>query len=510
MNNKHLYILSSVLVVFGLTLFLYKAFVIGFPLTSDATTPMWNFEVELSFKGESKPTKAYLKIPSGSQSSPIMDENFVSSGYGLSTSSDQLNREAIWSIKKAAGEQKLFYRASVHFKDSSTLPVAASKRPQVVFPEFEGADLVSANYILNEVREKSAEIEDIVAGILRKVNQGFEEPNVKVLLGRDDSALAKATLAVNLLAMEGLAARVVSGLKLVDTATNAPIIRWIEYYDSQEKKWVPYSIGGVKNLPLEYFPWWRGVESIARLKNKQNISAKITINKTQESAVQFALSDGKKSEPVLLQFSMFSLPIANQIVFKILFMVPIGALIMVILRNVIGIKTFGTFMPVLIALAFRESELGWAVFFFVTIVSFGLLIRFYLDHLKLLLVPRLASVLTIVVLAMAGLSIIFHELGIQQGLSIALFPMVIMAMTIERLCLVWDELGPKEAISQGMGSLAAAIVCSLIMHIDGLQYLFFVFPELLLLVLAILLLMGRYTGYRLTELKRFKVFNRPI
>jgi hypothetical protein len=31
-----------------------------------------------------------------------------------------------------------------------------------------------------------------------------------------------------------------------------------------------------------------------------------------------------------------------------------------------------------------------------------------------------------------------------------------------------------------------------------------VFPELLLIVLAVTLLLGRYTGYRLTELWRFR------
>jgi len=37
-----------------------------------------------------------------------------------------------------------------------------------------------------------------------------------------------------------------------------------------------------------------------------------------------------------------------------------------------------------------------------------------------------------------------------------------------------------------------------------LGHLVFVFPELLLIVLAANLLLGRYTGYRLTELWRFR------
>jgi hypothetical protein len=38
------------------------------------------------------------------------------------------------------------------------------------------------------------------------------------------------------------------------------------------------------------------------------------------------------------------------------------------------------------------------------------------------------------------------------------------------------------------------------------QHLAFVFPELLLVVLAAMLLLGRYTGYRLSELVRFRSF----
>jgi hypothetical protein len=36
------------------------------------------------------------------------------------------------------------------------------------------------------------------------------------------------------------------------------------------------------------------------------------------------------------------------------------------------------------------------------------------------------------------------------------------------------------------------------------QHLAFVFPELLLLVLAAMLLLGRYSGYRLSEVYRFR------
>ena len=106
------------------------------------------------------------------------------------------------------------------------------------------------------------------------------------------------------------------------------------------------------------------------------------------------------------------------------------------------------------------------------------------------------------------MSIISHQLGFESGLSVALFPMVILAMTIERMSVVWEERGSQEAIQQGLGSLLVAIACYAAMDLETAKHLVFVFPELLLLVLAATLLIGRYTGYRLLELYRFRELRR--
>jgi hypothetical protein len=185
-------------------------------------------------------------------------------------------------------------------------------------------------------------------------------------------------------------------------------------------------------------------------------------------------------------------------------MIPIGALIMVIMRNIIGIDAFGTFMPVLIALAFRETKLFWGLILFTLLVTLGLTIRFLLDKLRLLLVPRLSAVLIVVVILMLFISMTSHRLGMEMGLSVALFPMVIIAMTIERMSVVWEERGAADAIRAGLGSLAVAIAAYAFMVMPWLEHLIFTFPELLLVILGFVMLVGRYTGYRLTELRRFK------
>ena len=77
-------------------------------------------------------------------------------------------------------------------------------------------------------------------------------------------------------------------------------------------------------------------------------------------------------------------------------------------------------------------------------------------------------------------------------------------MTIERMSVVWEERGAADAMRAGCGSLIVAIVAYIFMGLAWLEHLIFTFPEMLLVVLAIVVLVGRYTGYRLTELRRFR------
>jgi hypothetical protein len=136
-------------------------------------------------------------------------------------------------------------------------------------------------------------------------------------------------------------------------------------------------------------------------------------------------------------------------------------------------------------------------------------VRLYFDHLKLLLVSRLAAILMVVILLMAVITVVSNKLDFERGLSVALFPLVILTMTIERISVVWDERGPAEAIKLAAMSLVIAAICYQFMSARPVQYVFFAFPELVLVLAALTLLIGRYTGYRFAELFRFRALAEP-
>jgi hypothetical protein len=110
----------------------------------------------------------------------------------------------------------------------------------------------------------------------------------------------------------------------------------------------------------------------------------------------------------------------------------------------------------------------------------------------------------VVVCLMLGITVLSFRLGVEQGLSIALFPMVILAMTIERMSIVWEERGLGETVKETLGSLFVAVCGYFVMNEPHLEHLMFYFPELLLVLLPLTLMLGAYSGYRLSELVRFR------
>ncbi|NNF40708.1 MAG: hypothetical protein HKN64_04965, partial [Woeseiaceae bacterium] len=299
-------------------------------------------------------------------------------------------------------------------------------------------------------------------------------------------------------------ARMVRGFALAGRQRNASLDAWLEVHDGDE--WLYFNpVTGEERLPDRFLVWWRGNERLIHVAGGSNVEVNFAIQENYLDAVAIAETQAARRGTSAVDFSLYSLPIQTQAVYSVLLMIPIGALVMVLMRNFVGIDAFGTFMPVLIALAFRETKLLWGVVLFTTLILLGLSIRFLLDRLRLLLVPRLSAVLIVVVILMLMISLMSHRLGLESGLSVALFPMVIIAMTIERMSVVWEERGPVDAIRAGFGSLIVAVMAYIAMGMPWLEHLVFTFPELLLVVLSLVLLTGRYTGYRLTELRRFKV-----
>ncbi|MGH9465570.1 MAG: 7TM domain-containing protein, partial [Thermoanaerobaculia bacterium] len=368
--------------------------------------------------------------------------------------------------------------------------------------DLEESRFAAAYAVLTDAVERSADLETLISQVVQRLQDG-SDPNVALLVGPRASAADRLEAAVLVLGLREVSARVVQGVRLEQRRRDASLVDGLEVWDGDE--WVPFDPEtGRRGADEDVLPLVLGPGPVAEIDGAEDLSVHFAVRQSEQTSLRAATVRGTLVAPDLLRFSLHGLPIQTQEVYRVLLMVPVGAFLLVLLRGLVGIKTFGTFMPVLIALAFRETRLGVGIVLFLLIVGLGLAARFYLERLQLLLVPRLAAVLTIVVLLMLALSILSQRLSIERGLSVALFPMVILTMTIERMSLVWEERGAGEALQQAAGTLLAAVLAYLAMSNRWVAHWSFVYPELLLAVLAGCLVMGCYSGYRLLELWRFR------
>ncbi len=504
MKLQHVHVLAIILAAIGLSVFAYKWLVTGLPLTSGELAPAWEVETRIAFDANGGPVKVKSFMPENSRAFAILDKRYIAKGYGLSARTEADNRKITLATRSASGAQVVHMRFTVHRFSRHGVDRPGANGGKVSRKVLSDAKLTAAHDILGAAKQRSADTAGLVSAVLNLLRSTPPSDAVRELLGKKDDPASRADAAVAILALDRISARRVNGIHLGAATKKANIMRWLEVHIGD--KWVDFSVQtGNPEIPDNAMPWWRGSEPLVEISGGRNAQRLISYVQLEERVLDRVLVSGKNRQDEFVTFSLFGLPLATQEVYRIILMVPIGIFLLLILRNVVGLRSLGTFMPVLIALAFRETNLAWGLILFVGIVGSGLLFRLYLEYLKLLLVPRLAAVLIFVVLFMALISVVTAKLGFERGISIALFPMVIMTMTIERISILWDERGPADAIRQAVGSLAIAAVCYVIMTQDLLVHLFFTFPELLLVLLAATLVLGRYTGYRLLELKRFRV-----
>ncbi len=184
-------------------------------------------------------------------------------------------------------------------------------------------------------------------------------------------------------------------------------------------------------------------------------------------------------------------------------LLPFCALLIVLLRVVIGVSTLGTFGPVLLAIGFVQSGFLLGLGLTVGLLVLGMVTQALLSPAKLPRVARLGILVALVATVLAALQGLSATAGSLSTWGAAL-PVVVTATVVERLWETWDADGFRATLLDASVTLAVAVVVGLLMLSPPLRYLAEVAP--IPFALACLLwtwVAGSYKGLRVTELVRF-------
>lgn len=187
----------------------------------------------------------------------------------------------------------------------------------------------------------------------------------------------------------------------------------------------------------------------------------------------------------------------------LLLALPLGAVIVVFVRSVLGWKTFGLFTPMLLALAYLQSGPIAGPTISTAAILVGMLAAPALRLLHLSRVAFLGTLIAIVVTALGALA-----LQLDQLVLISAFPVVVTALVVERWWNAWESDGRKQAIKMTVTTLAVALM---IQAVVASPLLIAVSQTVPLAIpassIVFMILLGRYQGLRLSERARFRSAN---
>ena len=329
---------------------------------------------------------------------------------------------------------------------------------------------------------------DRVVQIIKLLNESPLEPAVQAYLPIKNTPQMMVEIISELLALEKIPARPARGFKLEESKKALTPDLMLEAYINNS--WRVYDLKTAKKgVPDNFILFQRGGKSLIDVEGGENSVIKFSVLKSVTSS--FNLAEQR-------------LPLAQQNTLKWLSIFPLAILVIVLIRNIIGLQTMGTFTPMLLAMSLVKTGFWPGMFCFAIIMTLGLSIRFIMSKLNLLLVPRISAVVIFVILIMQVLTITGYRLNFNIAQSAVFFPIIIMSWIIERASITWEEDGPLNAGREIIYSLIAAIATYFVISSEYIRHIMFAFNELNLVILFVVMLLGTYTGYRLVELKRFR------
>lgn len=514
--SRSVYWTAAVLFFIGGATFLYKNQILDMPVQPDRSARVWRVEMAVNVRGEGQSGRIEVRIPSSDDDQVLLDEHSFDDGLAFTTIASDGERRASWrGVVGEAHRLSYSFRVHVPLKSSraASLPIVEEisnpedalepAHPHLVAPSI-ARQLEKMGIAADDDSDATiASLFGFVAHDIENVIGASEDARI-VLHAREGSQIGQCRLLIELLMAAGVEARLGSGIPLRDGGRSEVTYfveaqthgTWLRLLPTSESP---------GDFPSKFVVLSYGDRSILSSAGVAASQVDITVMRESLPPAELA-SFVSPASPFWRAISLYRLPIETQGTLKILLVVPVAVLVAAIGRNLVGLPTFGVFMPILIALSLRRTDLVSGLVLVSSVLMAGVIGRLALDRLRLLFVPRICVLLCLVIIFITGLAQIgyqFNGRGLMSGL---LFPIVILAMLIERISVTTLEEGLGSTSKLLSGSLLLSSLSYPVFQSELLTFLFFGFPELILCVMAFLILIGGYSGYRLAELWRFRSF----
>lgn len=200
----------------------------------------------------------------------------------------------------------------------------------------------------------------------------------------------------------------------------------------------------------------------------------------------------------------------------LLLMLPIVATLVSFIRNVIGLKTFGIYAPIVLTFAYYQLGMGhdsprsdlvaglkYGLALTIVVFISAALAHQATKRIRLQYLPKMSIILTVValsVLIMLALGAYFEKFGF---ISVDILSLLLIITVAEQFISLFVKKGGKSALILSIYTVLGSVLAYFIISFKIFQDLMLKFPWVALVTLIINIVIGRWTGLRISEYFKF-------
>lgn len=515
-SSKTVYVMIFSLFLFALSAVSYRVLISG---NNDLPTgdSAWTISAFLQVQTYEKAASVQISPPWDTPYARMFAQSLVHPELQLKRSKKILNKRDIMLVAATPGTYIVNAEFDVHVSSlprstlkntklseldrslwlsSSEDVLVGSKAALKVLDQFP-----STEYLADDLIEK---LFNYVSNNIRVRLHGNVDSDI-TLIKRRGSPLGINNALLALLRTAHLPARMVTGIHLQDKASSQPY-HWVEVYDGE--KWLPLDPvhGYMKELPAFYVPLRKGGDTLFIVQDAEVNKINWSIN-TIGMPGHFHESVSRNTLDI---FNFNRLSPSNRENIGLLLLLPLGVLATEILRQIGGIRTYGTFTPTLLALAMVHVDRITALIVFTLVIVIGVSIRSLIPNIDLERTARLAIVFTLVSVSMSIVTsgLIYFDPSVDS--MVVLLPVVILTMLVDRIYSISDERGVHTAMVRLFWTLVSAFFSLVVLWQVNWSIWLVSYPEIHLLTLACIILIGLYRGPKVSDIPVFYWLREPV
>ena len=201
---------------------------------------------------------------------------------------------------------------------------------------------------------------------------------------------------------------------------------------------------------------------------------------------------------ILMRFcSLNTVPEAIQGRIMYILSVPFGATLVVFTRLFLGIRLFGPFRSILIAVALQFTGIIPGLLFLIIIIAIVATIRPAIRNMRLPYFARVSVILSTVASFMLLAFMVGTWMGYELLERMTYFPIVVLCLMGDRFSRTLNKEGLHSALWRAGMTVLLAIVITSLFSLHAFQRIFLQFPELLILEIGLMITMAEYADLRL-------------